>query len=234
MADNKVRHLGVIMDGNRRWAKQHMLASVMRGHEKGVDTFIDLCEWCENAGIPYLTVYAFSTENWNRSQDEVSDLFKLMRRFFVDEIHRCVRMGVRVVVVGNFERLGAEDREVIRNAEDVTKDCSKLYLQIALSYGGRDELLRAAAGFARACVKGERDPGELTEELFESFLDTGGVPDMDLVIRTGGEQRLSNFFPWQTTYADLYFTDTLWPDFTEELLGEALRYYEKVKINKGK
>ena len=141
MPEQKVRHLGVIMDGNRRWARQHMLKSVMGGHEKGVDTFIDLCEWCENADIPYLTVYAFSTENFRRSQQEVSDLFKLMRRFFVEEIHTCIEKGVKVVVVGNLSYLKPEDIKVIRDAEEVTKDCGKLYLQIALSYGGRDEIL---------------------------------------------------------------------------------------------
>jgi undecaprenyl diphosphate synthase len=234
MAENTVRHLGVIMDGNRRWAKQHMFASVMRGHEKGVDTFIDLCEWCENAGIPYLTVYAFSTENWKRSQQEVSDLFKLMRRFFVDEIHRCIEMGVSVHCVGNYERMSEEDRRVIRDAEEVTRDCTKLYLQIALSYGGRDEILKAAQRYAEDVREGRTDGGTLTEEVFESYLYTAGVPDMDLVIRTGGDHRLSNFFPWQTTYADLYFTDVLWPDFSEALLQDALEYYRSVKINKGK
>jgi len=234
MADNKVRHLGVIMDGNRRWARRHMFQSVMRGHEKGVDTFIDLCEWCENAEIPYLTVYAFSTENWKRSQEEVTDLFKLMRRFFVEEIHRCIEKGVRVVVVGNLSPLSAEDLAIIRDAEEVTKHCEKLYLQIALSYGGRDEILQAAAAYARDLAAGKIPDGELTEEVFESYLLTHGVPDMDLVIRTGGDHRLSNFFPWQTTYADLWFTDVLWPDFSEELLGEALAWYREIKINKGK
>ena len=234
MADNKVRHLGVIMDGNRRWARRHMFRSVMRGHEKGVDTFIDLCEWCENAEIPYLTVYAFSTENWKRSQEEVTDLFKLMRRFFVEEIHRCIEKGVRVVVVGNLSPLSAEDLAIIRDAEEVTKHCEKLYLQIALSYGGRDEILQAAAAYARDLAAGRIPDGELTEEVFESYLLTHGVPDMDLVIRTGGDHRLSNFFPWQTTYADLWFTDVLWPDFSEELLGEALAWYREIKINKGK
>ncbi|MEE3419796.1 MAG: polyprenyl diphosphate synthase [Lachnospiraceae bacterium] len=234
MEDNKVRHLGVIMDGNRRWARQHMFKSVMRGHEAGVDTFVDLCEWCENADIPYLTVYAFSTENWKRSQEEVSDLFKLMRRFFTEEIHTCIEKGVGVHVVGNLSPLSLEDIEVVRNAERVTQDCHKLYLQIAMSYGGRDEIIRAIQSYASDVLAGKEKPADLTEEIFSSYLDTKDVPDIDLVIRTGGEQRLSNFFPWQTTYADLYFTDVLWPDFTEEELGRALDYYEHVKINKGK
>ncbi|MBP3877494.1 MAG: di-trans,poly-cis-decaprenylcistransferase [Lachnospiraceae bacterium] len=231
---NQVRHLGVIMDGNRRWAKQHMFASVMRGHEKGVDTFIDLCEWCENADIPYLTVYAFSTENWNRSKQEVSDLFRLMRRFFTDEIHTCIEKGVRVNVIGNLEYLGPEDIQVIRDAESMSAHCMKLYLQIALSYGGRDEIVRAARKLAERAQAGQLDPGEITEEMFGEALDTAAVPDVDLVIRTGGDRRLSNFLLWQTAYADLYFTDVLWPDFTEQLLSEALGWYRSVKINKGK
>ncbi len=234
MAENHVQHLGVIMDGNRRWARQHMFQSVMRGHEAGVDTFIDLCEWCEDEEIPYLTVYAFSTENWKRSQQEVADLFKLMRRFFVDEIHRCIEMGVSVHVVGNLEPLSKEDLEVVRNAEEVTKDGKKLYLQIAMSYGGRDEILRAVKAYTRAVQQGSENPDQLTEEVFEQYLDTRNVPDMDLVIRTGGNQRLSNFFPWQTTYAEIVFTDCLWPDFSKEELKKALDYYEKVQINVGK
>ncbi len=234
MAGNRVQHLGVIMDGNRRWAKQHMFQSVMRGHEAGVDTFIDLCEWCENADIPYLTVYAFSTENWKRSQQEVKDLFKLMRRFFVDEIHRCIEMGVSVHVVGNLEPLSEEDLQVVKNAEEVTKDCKKLYLQIAMSYGGRDEILRAVSAYAKKVQEGAEDPDAITEEIFEQYLDTANVPDMDLVIRTGGNHRLSNFFPWQTTYSEIYFTDCLWPDFSEEILGDALTEFEQIQINKGK
>ncbi len=236
MGANHVQHLGVIMDGNRRWARQHMFQSVMRGHEAGVDTFIDLCEWCENADIPYLTVYAFSTENWKRSQQEVSDLFRLMRRFFVDEIHTCIEKGVSVHVVGNLDPLSPEDLEVVRNAERVTKDCSKLYLQIAMSYGGRDEILRAVKAYTKDVVSGDKNPDLLTEEEFAGYLDTGKdhVPDMDLVIRTGGNQRLSNFFPWQTTYAELWFTDCLWPDFSEAILQEALHDYETIQINNGK
>ena len=234
MAENRVRHLGVIMDGNRRWARQHMFASVMRGHEKGVDTFIDLCEWCENENIPYLTEYAFSTENWRRSQEEVSDLFRLMRKFFTDEIGRCIRMGVRVKVIGNLTPLSAEDLKVVRDAEKVTEHCTKLYLQIAMSYGGRDEIIRAVRKCAEEVKAGRLDPEEVTEELFAAHLDTADIPDIDLVIRTGGDRRLSNFFPWQTTYADLWFTDVLWPDFSEDMLKEALAWYASVKINKGK
>jgi undecaprenyl diphosphate synthase len=206
----------------------------MRGHEAGVDTFIDLCEWCENAGIPYLTVYALSTENWERSRQEVQDLFKLMRKFFVDEIGTCIEKGGSVHVVGNLEPLSREDLDVIRHAEEMTKECDKLYLQIAMSYGGRDEILRAVKTYAEQVKEGREDPSSLTETQFAGYLDTRNVPDIDIVIRTGGNHRLSNFFPWQTTYAELYFTDTLWPDFSEEELKTILDDYERIRINKGK
>ena len=234
MAANKVKHLGVIMDGNRRWARAHMLDSVMKGHEKGVDTFIDLCKWCEEAGIPYLTVYAFSTENWNRSQQEVSSLFRLMERFFREEVATCIERDIRMVIVGDLTRLDASARATVERTMEMTKDCRTLTCFVAISYGGRDEIVRAAKAFAADVQQGKADPADLTEERFGDYLDTAGVPDMDLVIRTGGNSRLSNFFPWQTVYAELVFTDTLWPDFSREELTKILADYERVQINKGK
>ena len=237
---NKVTHLGVIMDGNRRWARRHMLTSVMKGHEKGVDTFIDLCKWCQEAGIRYLTVYAFSTENWNRSQEEVTSLFKLMENFFVNEVQTCLERDIRMVIVGDKTRLAPEDRETVRKTEEMTAHCKSLICQVAISYGGRDEILRAVKSYARGLLEKQAGgnetvlPEDLTEDIFESYLDTAGVPDMDLVIRTGGNRRLSNFFPWQTTYAEIWFTDVLWPDFSQKDLQEALDYYEQIQINKGK
>jgi len=234
MAENSVRHLGVIMDGNRRWARKHMFSSVMRGHEKGVDTFMDICTWCQDAGIPYMTVYAFSTENWERSQEEVADLFKLMERFFTDEVETCIRRDIRIKVIGNLERLDDESKEVIRKAEEMTAGCKNLLVQIAISYGGRDEIVRAAKKAAALAAEGKLDPADLNEEAFEGLLDTAGVPDVDLVIRTGGNMRLSNFLPWQTVYAEIYFTPILWPDFSRKDFDEALKFYEGVQINKGK
>ena len=230
MAENKVRHLGVIMDGNRRWAKKHMFKSVMRGHEKGLDT----CTWCQDEGIPYLTVYAFSTENWERSREEVSSLFNLMGKFFRDEIDTCISRDIRIKVIGDLSRLDAESMETVRKAESMTAHCSNLLVQIAISYGGRDEIVRAIKAYAQKAARGEVDPDSLTEKEFESYLDTAGVPDIDLVIRTGGNRRLSNFFPWQTVYSEIWFTDVLWPDFSKEDMKAALDYYETIKINKGK
>ncbi len=229
-----IRHLGVIMDGNRRWARAHMLQSVMRGHEKGLDTFVDLCDWCVKEGISYLTVYAFSTENWKRSQEEVSSLFALMEDFFKNEIQTCIDRDTRMIIIGDRSRLDEHAQETIRGTEEATAHCKSLTVFVAISYGGRDEILRACRSFAKEVAEGKAVPEDLTEERFDSFLDTAGVPDMDLVIRTGGNHRLSNFFPWQTTYAELYFTDTLWPDFSYEELRAILTDYRKVTINKGK
>ena len=234
MAENKVRHLGVIMDGNRRWAKKHMFKSVMRGHEKGLDAFMDTCTWCQDEGIPYLTVYAFSTENWERSREEVSSLFNLMGKFFRDEIDTCISRDIRIKVIGDLSRLDAESMETVRKAESMTAHCSNLLVQIAISYGGRDEIVRAIKAYAQKAARGEVDPDSLTEKEVESYLDTAGVPDIDLVIRTGGNRRLSNFFPWQTVYSEIWFTDVLWPDFSKEDMKAALDYYETIKINKGK
>ncbi len=234
MENQQIRHLGVIMDGNRRWARKHMFTSVMRGHEKGVDTFMDICTWCQDAGIPYLTVYAFSTENWERSQEEVKGLFKLMHRFFEDEVETCIRRDIRIKVIGNLSLLEPEDLETVRKAEEMTAHCRNLLVQVAISYGGRDEILRATKEMAADVLAGKLRIEEITEETFGARLDTAGVPDVDLVIRTGGNQRLSNFLPWQTVYAEIYFTNILWPDFSRADFDEALHYYEGVQINRGK
>ena len=234
---NRLRHLGVIMDGNRRWAKAHMLASVLKGHEKGVQTFIDLCRWCKEEGIHYLTVYAFSTENWNRSEQEVSGLFRLMNDFFRKEVETCIREDIRMVIVGDLNRLNDEQRRTVEATMEQTRHCKTLVCQVAISYGGRDEIVRAAEKCIDAALREQAEKGAhtpLTEEVFAAQLDTAGTPDIDLVIRTGGNKRLSNFFPWQTVYSEIWFTDTLWPDFTKEELQEALRAYENVQINKGK
>ena len=208
---------------------------MLSGHEKGSQKLIDVCEWCKDRNIPWLTVYAFSTENWNRSAEEVNGLFQIMHKFFSRELDNCIRNGLRIKVVGDRGRLRPDVLALIADAESATSGCTGITVNIALSYGGRDELLRAVRRCAADVRDGSLPPEAIDEAVFSRYLDTSGCPDMDLVIRTGGDHRLSNFFPWQTTYAELYFTDTLWPDFSAEELDSVLENYRsKVKINKGK
>lgn len=234
MAENKLRHLGVIMDGNRRWAKQHQLQAVIKGHEAGADTMFNLAEWCVLEGVRYLSVYAFSTENWSRSREEVSGLFNLMESAFAREIGRCEENGIRIRIIGNHDLLDDKAKAIVRDTEARTAKGNRLTMLVALSYGGRDEIVRAVQALAREVAAGTTSPAAMDEAAIERHLDTAGVPDIDLVIRTGGQRRLSNFFPWQTVYAELYFLNTLWPDFTRKDLTDALEYYQKVQVNKGK
>ena len=226
MSENKVTHLGVIMDGNRRWARKHMLESVMRGHEKGLDTFMNICTWCQDENIPYLSVYAFSTENWERSIEEVSSLFKLMEKFFTDEIDTCLARGIRIKCVGDLTRLDPEARETVRKAEALTAECRDLTVLIALSYGGRAEITDAANEIARRAAAGELKL-PLDEAAVQSFMYAPDVPDPDLIIRTSGELRTSNFLLWESAYSEYYFTDVLWPDFGKAEFDAALESFSK-------
>ena len=223
------------MDGNRRWAKAHAF-EFLQGHTIGADKFGHLCEWCLLAEIPYLTVYAFSTENWKRTDKEINHLFSLMEKHFVLEKQRSVEKGIKVVIIGERGRFTPHIAEIIAQMEEATKDCNKLYVQIALSYGGRDEIVRTARKIMECVLERRITIADINEDLFESHLDTAGIPDVDLVIRTGGSEnrRLSNFLPWQSVYAELYFSDLLWPDFTEEEFKRALLYYQTVKRKLGK
>lgn len=234
MAINKLRHLGIIMDGNRRWAKKHRLQAVIKGHEAGADTMFNLAEWCVLCGIEYLSVYAFSTENWNRSQDEVSGLFDLMENAFARQICRCEENGIRIRIIGNHSLLSERAKAIIEDTQNRTAAGRRLTMQVALSYGGRDEIVRSVQKLAQKAASGQILPKDIDEEMLQDHLDTAGVPDIDLVVRTGGQKRLSNFFAWQTVYSELYFIDTLWPDFSQEDLKNAMDYFEKVQVNKGK
>ncbi len=233
-ADNILRHVGVIMDGNRRWAKKNGLKSVLMGHEKGVRKLMELCTWCLERSIPYLSVYAFSTENWSRSRTEIEGLFALMERFFREEVEDCIEKGIKIKVVGDIARMGAKQQELILEAEQQTKDCDKLTVQIAISYGGKDEIVRAVRKIVKLSEEGRLQVEDVDEELIEHCLDTNEAPLIDMVVRTGGNHRLSNFFTWQTAYSEIYFTDTLWPDFTQDEFFRFLRNYEHISINLGK
>lgn len=234
MNENKLNHVGVIMDGNRRWARKNGLKSVLMGHEKGVRKLMELCTWCLDKSIPYLSVYAFSTENWNRSQVEIEGLFAIMEKFFREEVGDCVEKGIRIKVVGNLQKLGEKQRKLITDAQKQTEGCKNLQVQIAISYGGRDEITRAFQKIAKKVEKGEVSPVGIDEKMIERSLDTAGAPLIDMVIRTGGNHRLSNFFTWQTAYFEIYFTDTLWPDFTKEEFHKYVEDYERVSINMGR
>ncbi len=234
MRQGTPEHLGVIMDGNRRWARRHNLQSIARGHERGAEKFFELCGWCVEEGIPFLSVYAFSTENWGRGQSEVDCLMRLMKTLFVERIAACDEKNIRVRMIGNRDRLDEEARRVIAAAEERTERNTALSLHIAFSYGGRDEIVRAARRLCRDALEGTIAPGGIDEDAVAARLDTAGVPDVDLVIRTGGQRRLSNFLPWQSAYAELHFVDALWPDFSRELFMDAIAHYRNAAANHGR
>jgi len=231
----QIQHIGVIMDGNRRWARQHKLESVIKGHEKGVDKFMELCMWCQEAKIPHLTVYAFSYDNWNRTDDEVKALFDLMERFFTSKVKTCINRGIRLIPIGNFEKLSPSSKETLDKAAKETEHCTSLTVNVAISYGGHDETLRVARKIAKDAANGKIDPSDIDEKLYTSYLDEHLSPPMELVIRTGGDKRLSGFFPWETAYSELSYLDVLWPDFSHEMFDDVLdEYYAKTRINNGK
>ena len=232
---NQIRHLGIIMDGNRRWAKSQNMVSY-QGHNRGAEVFGDTCDWCIESGIEFLTVYAFSTENWQRSKDEVTHIFRLLAKYFTQEKSTCLKKDIRIIVIGERERFNKSTLAIINDIEAATRACKTLIVQIALSYGGRDEIVRAAKKALVDIESGKLTADELTEDIFASYLDTADIPDVDLVVRTGGSEnrRLSNFLPWQTVYSELYFSDLLWPEFTRAEFNNAINYYETTKRKQGK
>lgn len=229
-----LNHVGIIMDGNRRWARAHKL-ELFLGHNRGAENFGKACDWCIETGVKFLTVYAFSTENWKRSSKEIEHLFVLLEKYFIKEKVQCVKKGICARVIGERTRFEPRILGVIDEIERDTAACDKLHVQIALSYGGRDEIIRAAKKLAADVSGGSTKIDEITEELFEKYLDTAGVPEVDLVIRTGGAEnrRLSNFLLWQTAYSELFISDLLWPDFSREEFERALEYYKSVKRKLG-
>ncbi len=231
----QIKHLGVIMDGNRRWARQHKFEAVIKGHEKGVDKFMEVCMWCQEACIKNLTVYAFSYDNWNRSGEEVNGLMDLMERFFTAKVQTCINRGIKLVPIGNFERMSEKSRKTLERAAEMTKDCTSLTVNVAISYGGHDETVRIAKKIASDVASGKISVDDITQETYAKYLDVSHSGEMELVIRTGGDVRLSGFFPWETSYAEISCIDVLWPDFSHEQFDYCLeKYYDKTRINKGK
>ena len=224
--DHLPRHVAIIMDGNGRWAKKRGLPRTA-GHAAGAENFRTIATYCKDIGLEYLTVYAFSTENWKRPAEEVSAIMGLLKKYLLEAISRMERDRVKMRFFGDLCALDPELRALCRRTEEISTHYEGCQVNICLNYGGRDEVLRAARVFAEDCARGDKKPGDLTEEAFGSYLFSNGVPDPDLVIRPSGEIRISNFLLWQSAYAEFYFTDVLWPDFTKEELNKALAAYQR-------
>jgi len=225
--DNNLKmpnHVAIILDGNGRWAKAKGMPRNY-GHVQGAKTVEVICEEAYKMGIQYLTVYAFSTENWNRPQDEVDALMKLLRNYMKNCLKTAEKNRMCVRVLGDKTRLDEDIRNRIEELEEATKNNDGLHFQIAINYGGRDEIVRATRKMAEKIAVGELTPEAVNEEILNNFLDTAGIPDPDLLIRTCNEQRISNFLLWQLAYTEFYFTPVPWPDFTKEELIKAVEAY---------
>ncbi|MBN2107764.1 MAG: isoprenyl transferase [Deltaproteobacteria bacterium] len=221
-AEKLPRHIAIIMDGNGRWAQQRHLPRIM-GHRKGIEAVREVVRECRQLGIGVLTLYAFSTENWRRPKAEIRALMALLKKFIRSEMLELHQNNIRVTMIGDLSKLPGDVMPAVREIMDVTAHNTGMTLNVALSYSGRDDILRAVR---RLVAERGRKAAEITEELFSSCLDTAGQPDPDLLIRTSGELRVSNFLLWQIAYSELYITDVLWPDFGKKDLAKALRDYQ--------
>lgn len=228
MTKNIPQHIVLFPDGNRRWAKQKGLAS-LEGYKKGYEKLLDFSGWCKNRGVRILTAFGFSTENWNRAKEEVDYLMKLLETGLIKNFEKYKgnkkyqQEGIRVKVIGQKERLPKSLQKVIERVEKETKNNKNLNLNLAISYGGKWDILNAVKNI----VKEEIETDKIDEKLFESYLSTAGLPNPDLIIRAGGEMRLSNFVLWQAAYSELYFSPKLWPDFSEQDLDAAIAEFDR-------
>lgn len=219
------RHVAIILDGNGRWAKKRMLPR-NAGHAAGSKNVEKICEAAWDMGIEYVTMYAFSTENWSRPQEEVDALMKLLHNYLKDCIKTSKKNNMQVRVIGDISRLEPDLQAKIKELEEVSAQNTGLHFQVALNYGGRDEIRRAVRNMVHDAETGKLHESDVSEEKIADYLDTKGIPDPDLMIRTSGEQRLSNYLLWQLAYAEFYFTDTLWPDFNKKELEKAVEFYQ--------
>ena len=220
------QHIAIILDGNGRWAKAKGIPRNY-GHTAGARNVETVCQAAHDLGVKYVTMYAFSTENWNRPEGEVEALMKLLESYLKNGIKTADKNNMRVRVIGDTTRLSERFQERIRELEAASAKNDGLNLQIAINYGSRDEMTRAMRRMSEDVAAGKRKPEEITESVFEEYLDTAGIPDPDLLIRTSGELRLSNFLLWQLAYSEFYFTDVPWPDFHKEELERAIEAYNK-------
>ena len=219
------RHIAIILDGNGRWAKKRGLPRTA-GHMAGAETFRRIATYCRSIGVEYLTVYAFSTENWKRPEEEVGTIMKLLWRYLDEAIRTMEKDHIRMKVFGELARLSPQLREMVDRTDEISQHYQGFQANICLNYGGRDEIIHAARRYARDYAEGKVQ-GELSEEQFGGYLYSAGIPDPDLLIRPGGEMRISNFLLWQCAYAEFYFTDVLWPDFTPEELDKAIAEFNR-------
>ncbi|MCI5898160.1 MAG: isoprenyl transferase [Firmicutes bacterium] len=218
-------HIAIVMDGNGRWAKQRNLPR-LAGHNAGMQALKEIVKRSSALGIKHLTVYAFSTENWKRPEEEISGIFRILVAYVNKELEEIHANNVRVTILGEYEKFPENVVAKLRQAMGKTENNTGLEFHIALNYGGRPEILRAARALCRKAKAGTLDPEAVTEEVFQAELFTAGLPDPDLIVRTSGEMRLSNYLLWQSAYSEFVFTDVLWPDFTPDCLEDAIREYQ--------
>lgn len=219
-------HIAIILDGNGRWAKAKGMPRSY-GHVKGCANLESICDDVRDLGVKYLTVYAFSTENWKRSREEVEGLMKLFRSYLKKCKKSAEKNKMRVKIIGDISAFDEDIQKSVRDLEEFSRDYDQLFFQIALNYGSRDEIVRGVRRLAQDAADGKVKPEEIDENLFEDYLDTAGIPDPDFLIRTSGEQRLSNYLLWQLAYTEFYFTDVAWPDFHKPELIKAIEKYNE-------
>jgi undecaprenyl diphosphate synthase len=220
------KHVAIIMDGNGRWAQQRGFSRV-EGHKRGKDSVRAVVETSRRIGIRYLSLFAFSTENWERPRNEVNALMGLLRQYLRSELRKMMKNGIRLLAVGDISRLPVTLQRELADRIEATRNNDGMTVILAVSYGGREDIVEAAKKLAAAAKAGDLDPDTIDAQTFAQQLSTAGIPDPDLLIRTSGEMRISNFFLWQTAYSEIYVTDTLWPDFREKEYLNALRQYEQ-------
>ena len=223
--DRLPRHVAIIMDGNGRWAKNRGMPRTA-GHAAGAETFRTIATYCKDIGLDYLTVYAFSTENWKRPQEEVGAIMGLLRKYLHEAIEEMARDHIKLEFFGDLTSLDPELYQLCQETRKISEGYTGFQVNVCLNYGGRDEIVRAARKFAQDCLEGKAKPEELTETAFANDLYSAGIPDPELIIRPSGEIRTSNFLLWQSAYSEYYFTDVLWPDFSPDELLKAIASYQ--------